>query len=155
MNNMKKLGDVKKGDTLYIVYTDINRDYQIGEAVVVGFHDWTYEDSDRFTGEVYGEYPQTNILYNFEHLNFSRNLEYCQDDTHMTDCVEYGADYTSIFNDQYIEVFTTYEEAKEYVVSTLSEQVLNVQEKIEKLKSKIEKYKNNITKINSENKTSI
>ena len=33
---MKKLGEVKKGDTLYIVYADINGDYQIGEAVVVG-----------------------------------------------------------------------------------------------------------------------
>jgi len=152
---MKKLGDVKKGDTLYIVYTDINRDYQIGEAVVVGFQVWTYVDSDRFTGEVYGEYPQRNILYSFKHLKFSRNLEYCLDDTHMTDSVEYGADYTSIFNDQYIEVFTTYEEAKEYAVSDLSEQVLNIQEQIEKLKSKIEKYRNNISKINNENKTSI
>ena len=146
---MKKLGDVKIGDTLYIVYTDINRDYQIGEAVVTGFHNWIYEDSDRYSGEVYGVYPQTNILYSFKHLNFSRNLEYCQDDTHMTDSVEYGADYTSIFNDQYIKVFTTYEEAKEYAVSDLSEQVLNIQEQIEKLKSKIEKYRNNINKINN------
>jgi len=73
----------------------------------------------------------------------------------MTDCVEYGADYTSIFNDPYIKVFTTYEEAKEDTVSSLSEQVLNTQEKIEKLESKIEKYRNNISKINNENKTSI
>ena len=149
---MKKIGDVKKGDTLYIVYTDINSDYQIGEAVVTGFHYWTYEDSDRYSGKVYGVYPQTNILYRFKHLNFSRNLEYCQDDTHMIDSVEYGADYTSIFNDEYIKVFTTYEEAKEYVVSDLSKQVLNIQEQIEKLNSKIEKYRNNISKINSENK---
>lgn len=146
---MKKFGDVKKGDTLYIVYTDINNDYQIGEAVVVGFQDWVYEDSDRYSDEVYGEYPRTNILYRFKHLNFSRSLEYCQDDTHMTDCVEYGADYTSIFSDPYIEVFTTYEEAKEYVVSDLSEQVLNIQEEIDNLKSKIEKYRNNISKINN------
>jgi hypothetical protein len=146
---MKKLGDVKKGDTLYIVYTDINNDYQIGEAVVVGFQDWVYEDSDRYSDEVYGEYPRTNILYRFKHLNFSRSLEYCQDDTHMTDCVEYGADYTSIFSDPYIVVFTTHEEAKEYVVSDLSEQVLNIQEKIDNLKSKIEKYRNNISKINN------
>lgn len=152
---MKKLGDVKKGDTLYIVYTDINEDYQIGEVVVAGFHDWTYEDSDMYSDEVYGAYPQTNILYRFKHLNFSLNLTYCYDDTHATDCVEYGANYTSIFNDQYIDVFTTYEEAKEVTVSSLTEEVLNTQEKIEKLKSKIEKYKNNITKINSENKTSI
>lgn len=152
---MKKLGEVKKGDTLYIVYTDINRDYQIGEAVVSGFHYWVYEDIDLYSDEVYGEYPQRNILYSFKHLKFSRNLEYCQDDTHMTDSVEYGADYTSIFNDQYIEVFTTYEEAKEYAVSTLNKQVLNTQEQIEKLQSKIEKYRNNISKINSENKTSI
>lgn len=145
---MKNLGDVKKGDTLYIVYTDINGDYQIGESVVVGFHDWVYEDSDRHSGEVYGEYPQRNILYHFKHLNFSRNLEYCQDDTSMADCVEYGADYTNIFNDPYITVFTTYEEAKEYTVSTITKRVLNAQEQIEKLKSKIEKYRNNISKIN-------
>ena len=152
---MKKLGEVKKGDTLYIVYTDINRDYQIGEAVVSGFHYWVYKYIDWYNDEVYGEYPQTNILYTFKHLKFSRNLDYCQDDTHMTDCVEYGADYTSIFNDPYIKVFTTYEEAKEDTVSSLTEQVLNTQEKIEKLESKIEKYRNNISKINNENKTSI
>ena len=145
---MKKLGEVKKGDTLYIVYTDINGDYQIGEAVVVGFHYWVYKDIDLYNDEVYVEYPQRNILYCFKHLKFSRNLEYCHDDTHMTDCADYLADYTSIFNDQYIEVFTTYEEAKEYAVSRLTKQVSNTQEKIEKLESKIEKYRNNISKIN-------
>lgn len=146
---MKKLGDVKKGDTLYIVYTDINRDYQIGEAVVAGFHDWVYEDSDRYNDEVYGEYPQTNILYRFKHLNFSRSLEYCQDDTHMTDCVEYGADYTNIFNDPYIETFTSYDEAKEYAVSQLKEDISNLKAKIKNIKSKIEKLNNNISKINN------
>ena len=66
----------------------------------------------------------------------------------MTDCADYLADYTSIFNDQYIEVFTTYEEAKEHTVSRLTKQVSNTQEQIEKLESKIEKYRNNISKIN-------
>lgn len=152
---MKKLGEVKKGDTLYIVYTDINGDYQIGEAVVVGFHYWVYKDIDLYSDEVYGEYPQRNILYCFKYLKFSRCLEYSENDTNMTDSVEYGVDYTSIFSDQYIKVFTTYEEAKEYTVSTINKQVLNTQEQIEKLQSKIEKYRNNISKINSENKTSI
>ena len=41
------VGSLEKGDKLYVVYQDLNKDYQIGEATVTGFSNWTYIVGDR------------------------------------------------------------------------------------------------------------
>ena len=137
--------NIKEGDKLYIVYQDTKHDYQIGEAVVTGFHKWTYKDTDRFEDITYGEYPQTNILYKFKDIDFSRNLEYCLDDTHFTDAVKYGYDYTKMFASKYITTFTTYDEAKEYIINTLSKLILNKQQEIKTREEQIKTYKANLS----------
>lgn len=138
-------GSIEKGDTLYIVYNDLNGDYQIGEGKVTGFHNWTYIIGDRW--EDWGEKPKTNILYEFNNIKFSRNLEYELNKTHFKDSPEYNSKYNHIFSDRFVETFTTYDEAKEFIISKLYLYIDNVSEQIENLNEEIEKYQYNLIKI--------
>ena len=124
---------IEKGDTLYIVYNDLNDDYQIGEGKVTGFTNWTYTVGDRW--EDWGEKPMTNINYEFKGIHFSRNLEYSMNKTYFKDSPEYNSKYDHIFSDRFVETFTTYDEAKEFIISKLlslinikSEQIDNLNE---------------------------
>ena len=136
---------IEKGDTLYIVYNDLNDNYQIGEAKVIGFYNWTYTVGDRW--EDWGERPQTNILYEFEGVKFSRNLEYSMNKTHFTDSPEYNSKYNHIFSDRFVETFTTYDEAKEFSISKLLSFINIKSEQIDNLNKEIEKYQYNLIKI--------
>lgn len=136
---------IEKGDILYIVYNDLNGDYQIGEGKVTGFHHWTYIIGDRW--EDWGEKPQTNIMYEFEGIQFSRNLENYEKKTHFTDSPEYNSKYNHIFSDRFVETFTTYDEAKEFIISKLLSFINIKSEQIEKLNEEIEKYQYNLIKI--------
>ena len=140
-------GSIEKADTLYIVYKDLNNEYQIGEGKVTGFHNWTYTIGDRW--EDWGEKEMTNIDYEFNGINFSSSLEYSLNKTHFTDSPVYNSKYDHILKNKYIETFTTYNEAKEYIIAKLSLYIDNVSKQIEKLNEEIEKYQCNLIKIKS------
>ena len=136
---------IEKEDTLYIVYNDLNGDYQIGEAKVTGFTNWTYTVGDRW--EDWGEKPMTNIDYEFVGIKFSRNLEYSMDKTYFRDSPEYNEKYAHILGNRYVETFTTYDEAKEFIISKLLS-VINIKsEQIDNLNKEIEKNQYNLIKI--------
>ena len=137
---------ITEGDKLYIVYKDLNNNLQIGEAVVTGFRNWTYTIGDRY--ENYGEKPQTNILYEFNNIKFSRNLEYELNNTHFTDSVSYESNYNDIFNSQYVETFIIYDEAVEYIVNELNHFIDVKNKEINKIQKEIQKYKDNLKLFN-------
>ena len=139
---------IEKGDTLYIVYNDLNGDYQIGEGKVTGFHHWTYTIGDRW--EDWGEKEMTNIDYEVNGINFSRSLEYSLNKTHFTDSPEYNEKYNHILGDRYVETFTNYNEAKEHIIFKLNNFIQANDKQIEKLENEKKKYNENLEKIISE-----
>lgn len=132
----------EEGDTLYVVYKDLKDNYKIAKATVTGFTHWTYHGGDRWGDDEY-EKPQTNINYEFENVEFSRNLEYCLNDTHFCDSVKYQCEYSHVMSDNFVEVFTTYAEAKRYILDTLSYFIEGKNEQIEKLQEELNHYRNN------------
>lgn len=137
---------IEEEDTLYVVYEDLNHDYQIGEAKVTGFTHWTYTYGDQY--EDYGTKPMKNINYEFRGIKFSRNLEYSLNDTYFRDSPTWESDhiYNKILGDRFVIVFTTYEEAKECIISMLTDYINSKSEQIFKLKQEIEKYNANLIK---------
>lgn len=143
--NMKPVfASIEKEDTLYIVYNDLNGDYQIGEAKVTGFTNWTYTVGDRW--EDWGEKPMTNINYEFAGIKFSRNLENSMDKTYFRDSPEYNEKYGHILGDKYVVTFTTQEEAKEFIVSTLESFIESDHKNIEKIENILNKHTKNLEK---------
>ena len=140
------IASIEKGDKLYIVYQDLNKDYQIGEGIVTGFHHWTYTYGDRF--EDYGTKPQTNILYEFGGISFSRNLENQEKQTYFRDSPQTMEKYDHLLGDRFVIVFTTYDEAKECIISMLNDYIDNNLKQIDDIQQKIDKYKNNLNNIN-------
>lgn len=132
----------EEGDTLYVVYKDLKDNYKIAKATVTGFTHWTYHGGDRWGDDEY-EKPQTNINYKFENIEFSRNLEYSLNDTHFRDSVKYGCEYSHVMSDEFVEVFTTYAEAKQYILDMLSYFIEGKNEQIEKLQEELNHYRNN------------
>jgi len=145
--SIKTFKDVKKGDTLYLVYLDPNGDRQIGEAAVTGFTDWTYRYGDRY--EDYGERDVRNVNFKFQGVKFSRDLTYILNDTHTLSGAEFGEEYENVMGDAFVEVFTTRGLAKEYLVSLLGSFIESKQEQIAELESEIEKFRNNLDSINN------
>lgn len=138
----KTFADIKVGDRLYVVYYNLNNDYQIGEAIVNDFIDWTYEYGDRY--EAWGSKPQRNIVYYLDDVKFSRNLEYSLDKTHFVDSVVYGCDYKKVMMCACVETFTDYNEAKEYIIDHLELYIDQQYKEIEEIEKTIEKYNNNL-----------
>ena len=141
--------NIKEGDKLYIVYKDWNNNFQIGEAIVTGFKNWTYINIRANIGnrydEEYEEKPQINILYEFNNIKFSRNLEYLLNNTHFTDSLEeYDSKYKELFNSEYVETFTTYNEANEYIIDRLNYYIKLNNKEIEKIKNEIQHYHDNL-----------
>lgn len=141
------IASIEKGDKLYIVYQDLNKDYQIGEGIVTGFHHWTYTYGDRF--EDYGTKPQINILYEFGGIKFSRNLENQEKQTYFYDSPLTMEKYDHLLGDGSVIVFTTYDEAKECINSTLNHYIKIKNEQIKKLQNEIKKYNDNLNNINN------
>ena len=136
---------IEKGDTLYIVYKDLNKNYQIGKATVTGFHHWTYSIGDRW--ETWGEKDQTNIQYEFKGVQFSRNLEYCLKDTHFKDSPIYSSKYDEVFSDRFVDVFINYDDAKDFIISYLNLLISRVNVQVAELQLEQELYIKNLNEI--------
>lgn len=137
--------NIKEGDKLYIVYKDWNNNFQIGEAIVIGFKNLTYTIVDR-----YGDYDekyeksQKNILYKFKNIEFSKNLAFSLNNTHFTDSLEYDSKYQELFNSEFVETFTTYNEANKYIIDKLNYYIELNNKEIEKIKNEIQHYNDNL-----------
>ena len=150
LNNMKHtFSNIKEGDKLYIIYHDLNDDYQIGEAIVTGFTQSTHNYGDRY--EDY-EVKSTNINYEFNTIKFSRDLTYYLDKTHFKNNIDNNIKYDHIFSYNFVETFTTYKEAREYLMITLSIKIDAINAQIQYLQKKKEKYHNNLIEYKNKQK---
>ena len=70
-------------------------------------------------------------------------MEYCSDKTYFTDSVKYRCEYSHVMSSNFVEVFTTYAEAKQHILDILSHFIEWKNEEIEKLQKELNHYRNN------------
>ena len=145
--NEKKLKNIKEGDTLYMVHQNIEDVYVIDEVAVSCVR--TYQD------ETYDEYPWTDRVLSVENVTvveFSLGdvefkfsvRKYKEDRTSIMASPKYGQPRNHVTRSDSFHVFTTNEEAKEYVITTLQQAILGKTVYRDKIQWEIDKLNDNL-----------
>jgi hypothetical protein len=137
--------NIKVGDTLYMVHQNVEDVYVIDEVVVSGTR--TYQDNH------YHEW--TNVLLSVEnvpivefhlgdvefHFSFRK---YNEDNTSIMASPKYGQPRNHVTHSDSFHVFTTNDEAKSYVITTLQQAILGKTVYRDKIQWEIDKLNDNL-----------
>jgi hypothetical protein len=145
--NEKKLKNIKEGDTLYMVHQNIEDVYVIDEVVVSCVR--TYQD------ETYDEYPWTDRVLSVENVTFVefslgdvkfrfKFRRYREDRTSIMASPLYGQPRNHVTHSDSFHVFTTNEEAKEYVITMLQKSIQGTTDYRDKIQQELNKLNDNL-----------
>lgn len=145
--NEKKLKNIKEGDALYMVHKNVEDVYVIDEVVVDVVR--TYQD------KTYDVYPWIDRVLSVEEVSvveFSlgdvefrfKFRRYQEDRTSIMASPVYGQPRNHVTHSDSFNVFTTNEEAKEYVISMLQKSILGKTVYRDKIQWEINKLNDNL-----------
>jgi hypothetical protein len=144
--NEKKLKNIKVGDTLYMVHKNVEDNYVIDEVVVSGTRTYKDETYDDWTGKLLNVEILPVIEFSLGDVKFRFKFRrYQEDRTSIMASPLYGQPRNHVTHSESFHVFTTNEEAKEYVITTLQKSIQGTTDYRDKIQQELNKLNDNLS----------